>query len=62
MISADFVLTRSIRDSETSIDFVQGSSGSRREWVKENVGKRFGENFSPCDIIEFTSTRKPLPA
>ena len=38
-------LTRSIRDSETSIDFVQGPAGSRRErvkktcvWVHENVG------------------------
>ena len=30
----DKVLTRSIRDSETSIDFVQGPPGSRREWVK----------------------------
>ena len=29
------VLTRSIRDSETSIDFVQGPPGSRRERVKE---------------------------
>ena len=28
-------LTRSIRDSETSIDFVQGPPGSRRERVKE---------------------------
>ena len=28
-----FVLTRSIRDSETSIDFVQGPPGSRRERV-----------------------------
>ena len=28
------VLTRSIRDSETSIDFVQGPPGSRRERVK----------------------------
>ena len=27
------VLTRSIRDSETSIDFVQGPPGSRRERV-----------------------------
>ena len=27
-------LTRSIRDSETSIDFVQGPPGSRRERVK----------------------------
>ena len=27
-------LTRSIQDSETSIDFVQGPPGSRREWVK----------------------------
>ena len=26
-------LTRSIRDSETSIDFVQGPAGSRRERV-----------------------------
>ena len=26
-------LTRSIRDSETSIDFVQGPPGSRREQV-----------------------------
>ena len=29
-----FSLTRSIRDSDTSIDFVQGPPGSRREWVK----------------------------
>ena len=29
-----FSLTRSIRDSETSIDFVQGPAGSRRERVK----------------------------
>ena len=28
------VLTRSIRDSETSIDFLQGPPGSRRERVK----------------------------
>ena len=28
------LLTRSIRDSETSIDFVQGPPGSRRERVK----------------------------
>ena len=28
------LLTRSIRDSETSIDFVQGPSGSRKERVK----------------------------
>ena len=28
------MLTRSIRDSETSIDFVQGPPGSRRELVK----------------------------
>ena len=27
-------LTRSIQYSETSIDFVQGPPGSRREWVK----------------------------
>ena len=26
-------LTHSIRDSETSIDFVQGPPGSRSEWV-----------------------------
>ena len=29
-----YSLTRSIRDSETSIDFVQGPPGSRRERVK----------------------------
>ena len=29
------LLTRSIRDSETSIDFVQGPPGSRRERVKK---------------------------
>ena len=28
------ILTRSIRDSETSIDFVQGPPGSRKERVK----------------------------
>ena len=31
-----YVLTRSIQDSETSIDFVQGPPGSRREQVKTN--------------------------
>ena len=30
-----FHLTRSIQDSETSIDFVQGPPGSRRERVKK---------------------------
>ena len=30
-------LTRSMRDSETSIDFVQGSPGSRRERVNWEV-------------------------
>ena len=29
------MLTRSIRDSETSIDFVQGPPGSRRERVNK---------------------------
>ena len=29
-----FFLTRSIRECETSIDFVHGPPGSRREWVK----------------------------
>ena len=29
------MLTRSIRDSETSIDFVQRPPGSRREWVNQ---------------------------
>ena len=33
-IRLQIILTRSIRDSETSIDFVQGPPGSRREWVK----------------------------
>ena len=33
-----FRLTRSIRDSETSIDFVQGPPGSRRERVNEPPG------------------------
>ena len=31
------MLTRSIRDSETSIDFVQGPPGSRRERVKTTM-------------------------
>ena len=31
------VLTCSIRDSETSIDFVQGPPGSRSEWVDYNA-------------------------
>ena len=35
-----WVLTRSMRDSETSIGFVQGPPGSRRERVKSPV-KRF---------------------
>ena len=37
-INIDWVilLTRSIQDSETSIDFVQGSPGSRRERVNQN--------------------------
>ena len=30
-------ITRSIRDSETSIDFVQGSPGSHRERVKKTM-------------------------
>ena len=30
----NLILTRSIRDSETSIDFVQGPPGARRERVK----------------------------
>ena len=30
-------LTRSIRDSETSIDFVQGPPGSRRERVNSVI-------------------------
>ena len=33
-----FYLTRSIRDSETSIDFVQGIPGSRRERVNMKLG------------------------
>ena len=33
------LLTRSIQDSETSIDFVQGTPGSRRERVKQIVGQ-----------------------
>ena len=32
-----FILTRSIRDSETAIDFVQGPPGSRREWVNQSL-------------------------
>ena len=32
-----YILTRSIQDSETSIDFVQGQPGSRRERVKRCV-------------------------
>ena len=40
-ISMKYVLlilsTHSIRDSETSIDFVQGPPSSRREWVKRNL-------------------------
>ena len=32
-----YVLTRSIRDSETSIDFVQGPPGSRRERVNKKI-------------------------
>ena len=31
------LLTRSIRDSESSIDFVQGPPGSRRERVKKKL-------------------------
>ena len=34
-------LTRSIRDSETSIDFVQGPPGSRRERVKDQTDRSF---------------------
>ena len=34
----DMILTRSIRDSETSIDFVQGPPGSRRERVNDFYG------------------------
>ena len=32
------ILTHSVPDSETSIDFVQGPPGSRRERVKEVAG------------------------
>ena len=32
----ELLLTRSIRDSETSMDFVQGPPGFSRERVKEN--------------------------
>ena len=32
-------LTRSIRNSETSIDFVQGTPGSRRERVKKELDR-----------------------
>ena len=39
MLNISFtLLTRSIRDSETSIDFVQGPPGSRRERVKVKEG------------------------
>ena len=44
-----FKLTRSIRDSETSIDFVQGPPGSRRERV--NPFSTFGVN-----LVTSTST------
>ena len=37
IITCYFKLTRSIRDSETSIDFVQGPPGSRRERVKRRA-------------------------
>ena len=40
-MALNLLLTRSIRDSGTSIDFVQGPPGSRRERVKKqgNGGK-----------------------
>ena len=31
------VLTRSLQDSEISIDFVQGPPSSRREWVNNHL-------------------------
>ena len=37
LVKQKFILTRSIRDSQTSIDFVQGSPGSRKERVKELI-------------------------
>ena len=45
------LLTRSIRDSETSIDFVQGPPGSRRERVKCST---------PGKILFFFLTHKSL--
>ena len=51
-------LTRSIRDSETSIDFVQGPPGSRRERVKcagievslNTVRTTFNHNKTQCTV------------
>ena len=41
------VLTRSIRDSETSIDFVQGPPGSRRERVKACANMEVQKSVHP---------------
>ena len=47
-------LTRSIRDSETSIDFVHGPPGSRRERVKEILDWPFD-----CSSLKYENTVGP---
>ena len=42
------ILTRSIRDSETSIDFVQGPPGSLRERVNQRVTSCFNTFSNPA--------------
>ena len=45
-ISSNVTLTRSVRDSETSIDFVQGPPGSCRERVKNCFWRRYSKSTS----------------
>ena len=49
-VTAALMLTRSLRDSETSIDFVQGPPGSRRERVKVIVKSYKGDENDVHDV------------
>ena len=48
------MLTRSIRDSEISIDFVQGPPGSRRERVKSHLQKKVCGDFQSLRVSATT--------